>query len=211
MGHREALLDAAKRLLQERGYARTTARDLVAASDTNLASIGYHFGSKEALLFEALHELFVEWTVQLTRAALAPPDAGPLQRLDASWVEMLSSFEERRPMAAAWAEAIAQSVRSEDLRERLAAHMQQSRDAVAAAVVAALGEDAAERGADPQLVASFLMAVCDGLLVQFLIDPASSPSGAKLADALGAATALAIQLGGGEAALSPSAPAPRSR
>lgn len=207
MGHREALLEAAKRLLQEQGYARTTARDLVAASDTNLASIGYHFGSKENLLFEALHELFVEWTVQITRAALATPDAGPLDRLNASWVAMLGSFEERRPLAAAWAEAVAQSVRSDELRARMAAHLQGSRDAVAAAVTAALGEDAAQRGADPQLVASFLIAVCDGLLVQFLLDPERSPSGAQLADALGAATALAIELGD---ELSPAPPAPRS-
>ena len=46
MGHREQLLEAARRLLVERGSARITARDLVAESGTNLASIGYHFGSK---------------------------------------------------------------------------------------------------------------------------------------------------------------------
>src|SRR4051794_21864738 len=60
--HRDALLDAARRLLREKGYARTTARDLVAASGTNLASIGYHFGSKEALLNEAIQASFAEWT-----------------------------------------------------------------------------------------------------------------------------------------------------
>ena len=49
MGHKEDLLDGAKRMLLERGYANTTARDIVAASKTNLASIGYHFGSKEQL------------------------------------------------------------------------------------------------------------------------------------------------------------------
>ena len=48
--HRDALLDAAKSLLRERDYGNITARDLVAASNTNLGSIGYHFGSKEALL-----------------------------------------------------------------------------------------------------------------------------------------------------------------
>ena len=41
MGHREDLLEGAKRCLYEKGYARTTARDIVAASGTNLASIGY--------------------------------------------------------------------------------------------------------------------------------------------------------------------------
>lgn len=49
MGHREDLLEGAKRCLLEKGYARTTARDIGAASGTNLASIGYHYGSKEAL------------------------------------------------------------------------------------------------------------------------------------------------------------------
>ena len=61
MGHREDLLAGARRCLEERGYARTTARDLVAASGTNLASIGYHFGSKEALLNEAIAASFEEW------------------------------------------------------------------------------------------------------------------------------------------------------
>ena len=50
MGHREDLLEGAKRCLLEKGYGRTTARDLVQASGTNLASIGYHYGSKDALL-----------------------------------------------------------------------------------------------------------------------------------------------------------------
>ena len=36
--------------LREKGYAHTTARDIVAASSTNLASIGYHYGSTKALL-----------------------------------------------------------------------------------------------------------------------------------------------------------------
>ena len=45
MGHKEDLLAGAKQVLIERGYSNTTARDVVAASHTNLASIGYHYGS----------------------------------------------------------------------------------------------------------------------------------------------------------------------
>ncbi|MDQ3601484.1 MAG: TetR/AcrR family transcriptional regulator, partial [Actinomycetota bacterium] len=85
MGHREALLVGARRCLQERGYARTTARDLVAASGTNLASIGYHFGSKEALLDEAITQAAQEWSDQLGHIALADPDATPLERIRATW------------------------------------------------------------------------------------------------------------------------------
>ncbi|MGH3648185.1 MAG: TetR/AcrR family transcriptional regulator, partial [Micromonosporaceae bacterium] len=50
MGNREALLEGAKRCFHEKGYARTTARDIAQASGVSLAAIGYHFGSKEALM-----------------------------------------------------------------------------------------------------------------------------------------------------------------
>ena len=55
MGHREELLDGAAQCLYDKGFGRTTARDVVAASGTNLASIGYHFGSKDALLLSLIH------------------------------------------------------------------------------------------------------------------------------------------------------------
>ena len=53
MGNREDLLAGAKRCLYEKGYASTTARDIATASGTSLAAIGYHFGSKEALMNQA--------------------------------------------------------------------------------------------------------------------------------------------------------------
>lgn len=61
MGHREDLLEGAKRCLLEKGFVRTTARDIVKESGTNLASIGYHYGSKDALLTQAFVELVQEW------------------------------------------------------------------------------------------------------------------------------------------------------
>ncbi|CAM5312755.1 hypothetical protein SALBM135S_06103 [Streptomyces alboniger] len=48
----EDLLEGAKRCLLAKGFVRTTARDIVVVG-TNLASIGYHYGSKDALLVEA--------------------------------------------------------------------------------------------------------------------------------------------------------------
>ncbi|NIB31876.1 helix-turn-helix transcriptional regulator [Pseudonocardia sp. MCCB 268] len=47
MGHREGCWPG-QRGASEKGFGRTTARDVVAASGTNLASIGYHFGSGRA-------------------------------------------------------------------------------------------------------------------------------------------------------------------
>ncbi|MEN1888177.1 TetR/AcrR family transcriptional regulator [Streptomyces mirabilis] len=75
MGHREDLLEGAKRCLLEKGFVRTTARDIVKESGTNLASIGYHYGSKDALLTQAFVELVQEWGEKFapTRSARTHP------------------------------------------------------------------------------------------------------------------------------------------
>ena len=47
---KERILDTAERLFAERGYSATSLRSIIAAADVNLASVHYHFHSKEALL-----------------------------------------------------------------------------------------------------------------------------------------------------------------
>jgi AcrR family transcriptional regulator len=47
---KERILDTAERLFAERGYSATSLRAIIAAADVNLASVHYHFDSKEALL-----------------------------------------------------------------------------------------------------------------------------------------------------------------
>lgn len=192
MGNREALLEGAKHCLREKGYARTTARDLVAASGTNLSSIGYHFGSKEALLAQAFDDVFVEWTQKLNAAALETPAANALERVAASWKEMLDTLPEHEGLMLAFVESIGPSVRSAELRAQLAEHYARVRTEVSDAVSRSLGEQAVAAGADPDKVASFLIAIADGFMIQFLIDPASCPSGDELVNALGAAMAAGL-------------------
>lgn len=71
MSNREALLEGAIRCLEAHGYVQTTARDLVRESKTNLGAIGYHFGSKEALLYEALTVCFRRWPERLASEAVS--------------------------------------------------------------------------------------------------------------------------------------------
>ena len=201
--HRDQLLAGALVCLQEKGYARTTARDIAAASGANLASIGYHFGSKENLLNQAVARTCEEWTRAIGDAAFASPDASPLERIGRSWEEMLGTFEEKRPLLIAFVEAMAQAERSDELRAQMAALYRGLRDAVADMVRASLGNDAEALGADPRVVASFLIAVCDGLVLQWLIDPEDTPDANQLNTSLGIALFQAIrdaqELMGGEA------------
>lgn len=189
MGHREALLAGARRCLQERGYARTTARDLVAASGTNLGSIGYHFGSKEALLNEAIAAAFEEWTDELVALAFADPEATPLQRVRSSWIRMVSSFEDNRALLVAFVEALAQAERSPELRAQLARCYERLRTTIASMIETT---DPALDAATARHVASYHIAVCDGLIVQWLLDPSGAPQGRELVDALSSALTVAL-------------------
>ena len=51
-GTRERILRTAERLFAERGFSGVSVRELAAAAQVNIASIGYHFDNKEGLLSE---------------------------------------------------------------------------------------------------------------------------------------------------------------
>ena len=48
------ILDVAERLFGDRGFLGTSLRDITAEANANIASVNYHFGSKEALLASVL-------------------------------------------------------------------------------------------------------------------------------------------------------------
>jgi AcrR family transcriptional regulator len=182
-GNREALLEAALRCLQERGYARTTARDLVAESGTNLGAIGYHFGSKDGLLNQALAEGFRRWFAEFATLAVEPGPASPEERLRRMTAELEGSFARNRGLGVAFVEALAQVERSEDVRRELAQSYEDIRNALGGLIAATLaGEGRPEvdgRALAAQMVASF-----DGLLIQWLIDSRRTPKGSEILAAL---------------------------
>ena len=51
---KERILDAAEQLFADLGFATTSLRDITSEAGVNLASVNYHFGSKEALLSAVL-------------------------------------------------------------------------------------------------------------------------------------------------------------
>lgn len=195
-GHRERLLEAAIACLQEKGYARTTARDLVAASGTNLASIGYHFDSKEHLLDVAVGEAFQRWLKPLVALAAEPGPATPLERLQRSVAGVMDSLEENRALVAACLEAWAQTPRSEGLRAEMAASYDDFRSTIAATTWEAFAEIGAT-DVDADALAALIIALFDGLLVQWQLDPERVPGAERLTAAAQGALAALAELGSG--------------
>jgi AcrR family transcriptional regulator len=183
MGNREDLLAAAKRLLYEKGYAGTTARDLAAASGVSLAAIGYHFGSKEALLNAARIEALGEWADELGRAlaAGADPDASPVEQFQAIWTKVIESFAAHRPVWAASFEMLAQIDQAPEVRAAVADAQERARLGLAA-LFHQLDPALDERKA--WVVGSFYLALLSGVMAQWLIDPEHAPSARDLAQAL---------------------------
>ena len=65
----EKLMDCAEKIFAEKGYDKASVREITAAANVNLASIHYHFGSKENLLQELLNRK-LEWLNQQRLLAL---------------------------------------------------------------------------------------------------------------------------------------------
>jgi AcrR family transcriptional regulator len=195
LGNREKLLRGAMDCLREKGYARTTARDLVAASGANLASIGYHYGSKEALLNEAIAVGFREFVAEVERATFAAESDTSVGRLQRSLSAMVDRFAEIEPLVASFVEAFPQAVRSPELRERLAESYEEDRTAGADMIVRSVEADGMSLDHEhAETLASVLTALCDGLMLQWLLDPERTPSSADIMEALAAAAPVVASL-----------------
>ncbi|HEY3506355.1 MAG TPA: TetR family transcriptional regulator [Actinocatenispora sp.] len=152
MGNRDDLLAGAKRCLIERGWAHTTVRDIAAAAGVSHAAIGYHFGSREALLTQALVEAVDELGDELARQA-------PAETPEQHWQAVIDSFRTHRELWVAQLEAVVQAERSPEVRERLAAGQRLARDGLGGSVP---------------------LALLTGLMLQWLVDPDHAPGAAQV-------------------------------
>jgi AcrR family transcriptional regulator len=164
VSNRQALLEGALRCIEERGYGEVTTRDIAQAANANVASIAYHFGSKDELIAEALAEGFRRWFAEFANEMMRTGIAGGEALVQSAVRAVGESLGSHRGMARAFIAALSRAPHDEHLRDVLAASYRETRTGLAAFL--GLGES--EQG---KLRAGVLIAVFDGLLVQWLIDP----------------------------------------
>ncbi|MFJ7590009.1 TetR/AcrR family transcriptional regulator [Streptomyces sp. NPDC097617] len=180
MGHREDLLEGAKKCLVEKGFVRTTARDIVSASGTNLASIGYHYGSKDALLTEAFIGLMEEWGA-VFQSGLAG-EGGSLERFRALWEGVLAQHEKSGPIWAASLEVALGGDRRPELRSRLAASQAEARRGLISMLTDTPEDRLDER--DVRTLGGFYQALLNGLMIQWLFDPESAATAEEFTEGM---------------------------
>jgi len=184
VGNREDLIAGAKRCLIEKGYARTTARDIAAASGVSLAAIGYHFGSKDALMNQAIYEFVGEWGDEVERALSAEGalEAEPLKRFETIMGRTIESF--RGPARGMWAaqmELLSPMEHNEELRTFLAKVQRVAADGLAELF---LGLDPAQDPETARTAGSLLHAMFIGIIVKWFMDPEQALSARELAEGM---------------------------
>jgi AcrR family transcriptional regulator len=175
MGNREDLLAGAVQCLRERGWARTTVRDIAAAAGVSHAAIGYHFGSREALLSQAYVRAMAEFGDETARAVA---EAGRAGDPTGTWEAMIRSFREQPQLWRASVDAVMQIEHAPDLRKHLADGQQEGREGATAGLLG-VPEDEVDPDAARSL-GSVQMALISGVMIQWLLDPERAPSGADV-------------------------------
>jgi AcrR family transcriptional regulator len=178
VGHKEDLLVGAKRALFEKGYARTTARDIVALSGTNLGSIGYHYGSTDALMTAAMMSAMEEWGDAVGAALAGPSEAGEDPTIG-FWRRVIASITENRTLWLASVEVLIQAEHNPSLREQLADGIRMGRRGMAS-LLTGVPEDQLDE-ATVRSLGSVQMALLSGVLTQWLADPANAPQPDEIA------------------------------
>ncbi|MGW2820770.1 TetR/AcrR family transcriptional regulator [Streptomyces sp. NPDC001443] len=194
MGHREELLEGAKRCLLQKGFVRTTARDIVKESGTNLASIGYHYGSKDALLVQAYISLIEEmgdssdpgsgsdpgpgWGAG--GGASAPP--GSLERFQEVWGNIIRSVPHSRAVWLLSFELILQGDQLPEVRKLLAAAQEQGRSGILPLFNGVPEEQLDGESVDTE--GRFYQTLLNGLMVQWVFDPDTATSAEQLTEGL---------------------------
>jgi AcrR family transcriptional regulator len=178
--NRAALLKGARQCLEQIGYARTTARDIASAAGVSLGAIGYHFGSKEELLTEAIAESVRDWIDRFALLTVQVDDEGADMVVRGAIIEFYRHMESSRPLLVAFMEALVQAEHSSRLREQLADQYRQFRNSATSMLTATLGPVLNGAGLDPRTVSSLLLALGDGLIMQFLVDPDDAPGAEEI-------------------------------
>ena len=158
------ILDAAKRILSERGYSKLTLQAIEEESGEYRALVAYYFGSKQGLV-EALIDSLMESEDQTLRERL--------DEIEEPGERVRALIDEQRHISADWRgfrafyELLPHIMRDDQLRDDLAADYAKSRELDRQTLAA--GRSGADR-ADLDRLAALSVAVVEGLAVQFAAD-----------------------------------------
>jgi AcrR family transcriptional regulator len=174
--NRSSLLEGTLRCLERLPPERVTARAIAKESQANIASIAYHFGSKDELVTEAVIAGLDRWLAEISRALGELDGLEPAARLERAGAVIDATRDTHTGLARNFLAALAKGQHDPRVRERLAEGFRTTRARVAALL--GLGTDQAGEDA-----AGLVHSLFTGLLFQALLDPDLAIEGRRMSRA----------------------------
>lgn len=173
--NRAQLIEGTLRCLESLPPERITARAIAEASGANIASITYHFGSKDTLVTEAAIEGLDRWLADIDARLGEVAGQSPAARFRSA-VGVLEPSR-HTGLARNYLAALAKAQHDDRLRELLADGFRRARPNVAG--VLGLGADQAGHDA-----AGLVLGLFHGMLLQVLLDESLSIDGDRFVQAM---------------------------
>lgn len=174
--NRSQLIEGTLRCLERLPPERITARVIAQESAANLASITYHFGTKDNLVTAAVIEGLDRWLVEIADALADVPPQPVATRFERATRAMESTRRRHAGLARGFVVALARAQHDDEVRALLSTGIHRSRPELAAVLGA--GDD--QPGQD---AAGLVLALFHGLLLQALLDPALAIEGDRMTQA----------------------------
>ena len=163
---REAILDAAARLIARRGVRGLRVEEVAAEARVSPPLLYYHFESRAGLVRAALQHA----GERAPSAALRDPAAGVSGRV-AVESALLAELDDAPPVrdnAVVWGEVTATAVFEEELRDDVRGAAEAWRDMVAEAIQRGVEDGSIDGSVDPLEAAESLITLVDGLCNRWL-------------------------------------------
>lgn len=171
--NRSHLIEGTLRCLDRLPPERITARAIAAEAGANIASITYHFGSKDNLVTAAVIEGLDRWLADIAGRLDDLAKQAPAARFLRATAVIEESRQRHTGLARSFVGALAKAQHDNRLRELLAKGFRDTRPNLA--TVLGLGDDQA--GLD---AAGLVLSLFHGLLIQLLLDPALAIAGDRM-------------------------------
>jgi len=171
--NRSALLEGTLRCLERLPPERVTARAIAEESDANLASIAYHFGSKEDLVTESVIAGLDRWLAEIGEGLGEVDALEPAERFRRAGAVVDATRRRHTGLARNFLGALSRAQHDERVRQLLVDGFRRTRPRVAALL--GLGGDQAGEDA-----AGLVHSLFVGLLFQTLLDPSLAIEGKRM-------------------------------
>ena len=183
---RSLLIDAAAKLFAERGFAAASVEEIAGGAGFSRGAFYSNFESKDDL-FLAVLDAHIEREVS-SIAHEFETSASPEAFFEFLRARAVRRAREGREWSLLWAEFWLHVVRNPELAPKLAARQRAARTAIAAIIEAQFAQLGIELSLPAEHLASLMLAVDDGLVLQEHLDPSAVPD-----DLRARATVLLVQ------------------